>query len=186
MSSYSPIDARKDLDKNMSQNPQYQKLLNDVGDKAYEAVNTPNEYSSSMQYPDTYQVLKTKRKDKTFFDLLYARLIHMLSPRPIIGNFIALGLAAIAIFFVTNKVDIKFVHEHSHMFINGILFAAAFNIIKSASRSILLPLAAMIGGYFISSSLGNHELLWTFSKTFYEAVMMVGVLGAMIAIFNID
>ena len=188
MSNYPPVDARKDkdLEENMSQNSQYQKLLEDIEDKTYKAVNTPNEFASAMQYPDTYQVLKTKRKNKTFFDLLYARILHMLSPRPIIGNFIALGLAAIAVYIVTNKIDIKFVHEHSHLFINGILIAAAFNVIKSASRSILLPLAAMIGGYFISSSLGAHEALWTFNKTFYEYVMMVGVLGTVISIFNID
>ena len=186
MSNYPPVDTRKDLDENMSQNPRYQRLLEDIEGKTYKAVNTPNEFSSAMQYPDTYQVLKTKRKNKTFFDLFYARLIHMLSPRPVIGNFIALGLAAIAVYIVTNKIDIKFVHEHSHLFINGILIAAAFNVIKSASRSILLPLAAMIGGYFISSSLGAHEALWTFNKTFYEYVMMVGVLGTVISIFNID
>ena len=66
MSNYPPVDARKDkdLEENMSQNSQYQKLLEDIEDKTYKAVNTPNEFASAMQYPDTYQVLKTKRKNK--------------------------------------------------------------------------------------------------------------------------
>jgi len=104
MSNYSSIDTGKDLDENMSKNPQYQRLLEDIEDKTYKAVNTPNEFSSAMQYPDTYNVLKSKKKNKSFFDLLYARLIHMLSPRPVIGNFIALGLAAIAVYIVTRTM----------------------------------------------------------------------------------
>lgn len=173
-------------DQQLSNNPQYQKMLTDIEETTYRAVNTPNEYASAMQYPDTYQVLKSKHKPRTFFDLLYQRIIHMLSPKPIIGNFIALGLAFVALYLVMNKVDIKFVHEHPHLFVNGILIAAGANIIKSASRSILLPLAAMLLGFFISSSLGAHETLFTFGKTFYESVMLVGIVGAVIAIFNID
>ena len=64
--------------------------------------------------------------------------------------------------------------------------AAAVQILKSASRSIVLPLAATAIGAVISHQLTGNHLLLNHPAAFFQAMMIVGLIGIAISVFSID
>lgn len=132
------------------------------------------------------QVLNVKHRDVSFITVLMRRLISMMSVQPIIGNIIAIGLAIVALHYIYHEVDLAGFHKYCHYFGIGIQVFAGLQVIKSGARSLLLPLLAMIGGGMIAHTLGAHETLFTFNKTFYEYVMITGVIGLGFSILSID
>ena len=63
---------------------------------------------------------------------------------------------------------------------------AAFQIIKSASRSLLLPFIALVVGASVAHGLGAHEMLFHLSKPFYTGMTIVGIIGLGVAVLAID
>jgi hypothetical protein len=165
---------------------EYNKLKEDLHDITYKAVNTPNEFSGSMQMPDTEKVLQTKRKSNSLADLFISRTKGMLSVRPVIGSVIALLLASIALFFVFSVIDNAWFIKYRIYFSSTIQIAAGIAIIKSASRSLLLPLVALFVGGAIAASLNNHGALFYLNRASYEHLMIVGLVGICISIMTID
>ena len=174
--------------KDLQQREQYQKLKNDLEEITQRAVNTPNEFEGAMQVPDTAQVLKTKRKSKAFSELLIARIIAMAAFRPIIGNIIAILIALVGMHFIWNVVDLKGFGEYRSYFSIAMQIFAGIQVVKSASRSILLPGLSLIlgsaGAHRLSAS--GHHLLLGAGHTFYEGMIIAGILGLGIAVLTID
>jgi hypothetical protein len=165
---------------------QYEKLKNDLYDITYKAANTPNEFAGTMQISDTHKVLKTKRPGTHFFELLFDRIRGMFSLRPIIGNIIALLIAGMVLFYIFNAVNTAGFEKYQNVFAIGIQLFAAIQIIKSATRGLLLPVLALLIGASLAHSLGAHQTLWHFNRTFYEHLMITGIIGLGVAVLSID
>ncbi len=168
------------------QKAEYEKLKQELHDITYSAAHMPTEFDGAMQMPDTDKVLKAKRNKRHFFDLLIGRIKNMFSFRPIIGNVIALLLSMVALYYIFHEVDMAGFGKYRSYFAIGIQIFAAIQIIKSATRSLLLPILAMIVGGSIAHSIGTHELLLHFDKAFYEHLMITGIIGLGVAILTID
>jgi hypothetical protein len=165
---------------------EYAKLKQDLFDITYKAGNELTEFDGGMKEVDTTKSLKTKRNTSSFYELIIARAIKMSSIRPIAGNIVALGLAVIGLVFLfhyLNNPEIKTLKTYLAYFIE---LAGAIQILKSASRSILLPLLATIIGAAISNQLTGHHQFLSQSGVFYQAMMVTGLIGIAISVFSID
>ena len=175
----SKIDAQKKIQ-------EYEQLKKDLVDISFKANHTLTEFDSGMQQVDTERVLKTNRSNHTFSELVISRIIKMCNVRPIVGNFIALGLSVIGLIFLLNFLtnpDLKSLKVGLTYFIE---IAAAVQILKSASRSIVLPLAATALGAVISNQLTGNHLFLNHHADFFQAMMIVGLVGIGISVFAID
>lgn len=165
---------------------EYANLKKELAEVTAQAVNTPNEFEGAMQLPDSEKVLQTKRSTKQFSEILLARVIKMLSIRPIIGNIIALGIAAFALIFLNTELTLSHGQQYQHYIGIGLLTFAAIQIIKSSTRSLLIPILATILGAVISHSLASSETLLTYSANFYQYLMITGIIGLGISVLTID
>ncbi len=165
---------------------EYDRLKQDLHDITYKAVNTPNEFNGAMQVPDTSRVLKAKRSTYHFFDLLFERIRDMFSLRPIIGNIIALLIAGVALFYIFREVNMAGFKDYQSYFAIGIQLFAAVQIIKSATRSLLLPFVALVLGGAVAHNIGHHQTLLHFNQQFYQHLMIVGIIGLGVAVLSID
>lgn len=165
---------------------EYETLKRDLHDITYPAVNTPNEFDGQMQRPDTDCALKTKRSHTHWIELLFDRVKGMFSVPPILGNIIALLIAMVAMFYIFNEVNAAGFQKYQSYFALGIQLFAALQIIKSATRGLLLPCLALLIGASVSHSLGAHQTLLHFNKDFYEYLMITGIIGSGVAVLSID
>jgi hypothetical protein len=186
MPSENDILTLKDKLEKANRAAEYQRLKADLHDVTYKAVNTPNEFEGAMQMPDTDRVLKTKRASYSVIELIMERAKNMFSIRPVIGHVIALLVAGFVLFYIFNEIDTKWFVKYQTYFALLAQFVGAAAIIKSATRSLLLPAIALVFGSMAAHSLGAHELLFHFGRSFYEHMMVVGVIGLCMSVLNID
>lgn len=165
---------------------EYEKLKSELYEVTYRASNTPNEFDGVMQMPDTHRALSTKRQKQHFFNLMLDRLQGMFSLRPIMGNIIALMMSGIALFYIFNKVEMAGFQDYENYFGLGIQITAALQIIKSATRGLLLPVLALLIGGSAAHTLGAHDTLLHFNKTFFQYLMLTGIVGLGVAVLTID
>ena len=161
---------------------EYERLKKDLLDITFQANHTLTEFDSGMKQVDTERVLSSSHK-KNLSELFIARLIKMCSVRPVVGNIIALVLAVISL-------------TSLHKFLNGsefepllssfIMIAGGIQVLKSASRSLVLPLCAILVGAIIIPLITGHHLFLGHSKDFYEGIFVVGLIGLAISVFSID
>ncbi len=170
----------------LKQQQQLDQLKEEIQEITQQAVNKPNEFEGAIQVKDSYRVLHTKRKYSAFTELVIARIIGMVSLRPVIGNTIAIGLAIIAIAFLHQGLMLSHLAKYQHFVGIGLLIFAGLQIIKSGSRSICLPLIAMVSGAIISHQLKSDALLFTYGQTFYQCLMITGIMGVAISVLSID
>ena len=168
---------------------QHQKLKEELSELTYKAANTPNEFDSAMTYPDTEKVLQSRGK-KGFVNLVLDRLGHMLSPRPITGNFIALGII-VAVLITVRANLITHIGEYDitkylPYIGNFALLGGAIQIIKSSTRSLIIPLVATVAGVMIATSMSPTDLVFSFSQAVYQGMFVVGLIGLILGAFSID
>lgn len=165
---------------------EYERLKNDLFEITYRANNTLTEFDSGMLQVDTERVLLNKNRKQTLSEIIIARVIKMCALRPITGNLIALALAIISIFSLNsflNNPELETLKTVLRYFIE---FAAGMQILKSASRSLVLPIFATIAGAIVANHLTGHQLLLLHSADFYEALMVTWLVGIAISVFSID
>lgn len=175
----SQIDAQRKIQ-------EYAQLKKDLADISFKTQHTLTEFDSGMQEVDTHRVLKANRTNASFSELVISRIIKMCNLRPIVGNFIALGLSATGLIFIStflSNPDLKTLKIGLTYFIE---IAAAVQILKSANRSIVLPLAATTTGAIVSQQLTGTHLFLNHSTEFFQAMMIVGLVGIGISVFAID
>ena len=66
------------------------------------------------------------------------------------------------------------------------LVGGALQIIKSATRTLLIPLLALIIGGMITVSMGQADIVLTFGKEVYQGMFICGMIGLIIAAYSID
>jgi len=165
---------------------EYEHLKQELHDITYKAANTPTEFDGAMHIPDTDKLLRTKRTRHHFFDLLFDRIRSMFSLRQIIGNIIALLIAGVALFYIFHEANMAGFEKYQNYFAIGIQVFAAIQIIKSATRGLLLPFLALVVGASVARSLGADQTLLHFNKTFYQHLMITGIIGLGVAVLSID
>jgi len=140
-----------------------------------------------MRQPASYRVLKTKRKGKlAFMDLVMARLVAMFDVRPIIGSVIALGLLVLAFALVMHRLPQSMLIEYG-VYINWVIgVAAGIVVIKSATRSLTLPVLAVLAGELSRAVVPFHHSLFTLDAGFFMRMLIVGVIGLVMAAVTID
>lgn len=165
---------------------EYAKLKKDLFDISFKANHTLTEFDGGMQQVDTAQVLKTKRNNNTFSELFINRILKMCNVRPIVGNIIALSLAIVGVLFLQkglNNPDLGSLKMGLAYLLEG---AAAVQIIKSASRSIVLPIMATVIGVTIANQLTGNHLFLNHPSEFFQGMMITGLVGIAISVFSID
>jgi hypothetical protein len=68
----------------------------------------------------------------------------------------------------------------------GLLLFGGVQIVKSATRSIMLPLVATIAGAVLSHSLPAGQTVLTYGANFYQYLMIVGIVGLGMSALMID
>lgn len=161
---------------------QLQQALQDVATHD----NQPNEFEGSMQIPDNAKVLKTRRRGYSIVEMLLGRIGRMCGIRPVMGNVIGIGVALLALYFIQHEIILHGFAKYQHYLGIGLLIFAGVQIVKSGTRSLLLPLVATIGGAVVSHTLVHHQTLFSYGATFFQYVMIVGIIGLGISVLNID
>lgn len=155
-------------------------------DAIKEQGNEPNEFEGAMQIPDSEKVMQTKRQSQHLVEKIIKRLTHMLSPRPVVGNLIAIGLAFIALHFLRHEVTLAGFGKYQDYIGTGLLIFAALQVIKSSTRSLFIPVVTMITGAIISHTLPHGEHFLGYTSKFYQYVMITGIIGLGISALTID
>lgn len=152
-----------------------------------EDVAATKQASDAMRQPDSYRVLKAKRKGKpAFMDLVMARLVAMFDVRPIIGSVIALGLLVLAFALVMHRLPQAMLVEYG-VYINWVIgVAAGIVVIKSATRSLTLPVLAVLIGGLSRTVVPFHHSLFTLDAGFFMRMLIVGVVRLVMAAVTID
>ena len=146
----------------------------------------PNEFEGAMQIPDTEKVMQTKRQSQHLIEKIIKRVTHMLSPRPVVSNLIAIGLAFIALHFLRHEVTLAGFGKYQNYIGTGLLIFAALQVIKSSTRSLFIPVVTMIAGAIISHTLPHSEHFLGYTAKFYQYVMITGIIGLGISVLTID
>lgn len=180
------LQALRDQIQEAKRAAEFEQLKQDLHDITYKAVNTPNEFEGMMQVPDTQKILKTKRKHHQFVELLLERIRGMFALRPVIGNIIALMLSVLIFYYIFHEVGGKWFEQYGQYFTIGIQFFAGLQIIKSGTRSLILPFLALIIGGMVSHGLSGDQTVFHFGKSFYEHLTIVGIIGLGVSILAID
>jgi multisubunit Na+/H+ antiporter MnhG subunit len=109
----------------------------------------------------------------------------MLSPKPVIGSLIALGLAIFALVLMQDDITLHNFGTYKNYISIGILVFAGLHVIRSSMRSLFVPLLITIAGAVISHFLANGETLFSYHAAIYQYVMIAGIFGICISMFNI-
>ena len=168
---------------------EYDRLKQDLADITYKASHTPTEFDSAMTYPDTDKVLKSKG-NQSFLNSAIDRFTHMLSPRPITGNLIALGILLAVLLIIRLNAQAYYDDNDIRQYLPYIgylaLGAGAIQILKSSTRSLLIPVVATAVGLAIATSMNVDDVVFTFQQTVYQGMFIVGLIGLIIGAFTID
>lgn len=169
---------------------EYDRLKQDLADITYKSANTPNEFDSGLQYPDTDRVLKDGSHKDKFVSRVIDRIAHMLSIRPITGNLISIAIT-IGVIIIARKGIVTHISDidiTSYLpFITYLaIFSSGMQILKSSTRSLFLPLVATIAGGIISASTGSEDLILTFPHWVFQGMFIMGLLGLVAGAFSID
>ena len=165
---------------------EYDQLKKDLFEITYKANNTLTEFDGGMKQVDTERVLSDKYRKQTFSEIFISRFIKMCAIRPITGNLIAITLAIVAICSLNlflNNPDLKTLKLWIQYFIE---LAAGIQILKTASRSLILPVCATIIGAVVSNQITGNQSLLQQPHVFYQALMVTGLIGIAISVFSID
>lgn len=160
---------------------EYQKLQQEL-----KRLKESNEFEGAMQMPDTEQVLRTPRKRHHIIDILLGRLGRMFSIRPIIGNLIGIGLAFFALYYIYHEINMAGFTSYQGYFGIGIQLFAALQIIKSGTRSLILPVTAVVFGTIAAHTIPHHHLLFGYNAQFFNHLAIVGIIGMAASILSID
>ena len=148
--------------------------------------NKPNEFEGAIQVPDTEKLMQTKRQSQHLIEKIIKRITHMLSPRPVIGNLVAIGLTFIALHFLRHEVTLAGFGKYQNYIVTGMLIFAALQVIKSSTRSLFIRVVTMIAGAIISHTLPHGEHFLSYTAKFYQYVMITGIIGLGISVLTID
>lgn len=166
---------------------EYRQLKRDLAEITSKAVNTPNDLDGAMQMPDTDKVLQQKRSVNSVVEKMIDRLLTMCSVQPIIGNIIAILFPIFGMIFLPAlntwalKHGIHWFHYFSPYLLKFSMPVIGLIILKSSSRSLLLPILGMATSWFFCSTLQGHETVLQFN---YNDFVILGVVSFIASLFS--
>ncbi len=165
---------------------EYEKLKQDLFDINFKANNELNEFQGGMKQVDTDKILKRKDGKQTLSDIIVNRFIKMCSLRPVAGNLIGIVLSLVSIialhYYLGTKELKSFIMIVTYILEAGI----GIQIIKSASRSVVLPVFSML---FMTTALANlktDQTLFQHPILFFQIALVVSILSVAVSVFSID
>jgi hypothetical protein len=144
------------------------------------------EFDGGLKEVDTDKILKSKNRKQHFIDLVVNGFLKMMSPRPVARNLLAIGLIFFAAFCLINFLHIKQLEHSKIYFAYFIEIAAAVQILKSASRSLFIPIIATLIGAIASNSMTSAQVFLHHHQLFYQVLMVTGIIGIAVSVFTID
>lgn len=182
-------DDIESLKKEISERKKSQELAN-LKQELYElnlkAKHELNEFQGGMKQVDTHQILKSKSRKRHMADLVISGFLTMMSPRPVARNILAIALIFVSVFCLMNFLHIKQIEPYKIYFAYFIEIAAAVQILKSASRSLLIPVIATVIGACVATIIPTNQLFLMHHQYFFQALMIIGITGITISVFTID
>ena len=149
---------------------EYQQLKQDLEAMTTRAASVENGDEDAMQVADTDRVLDSKRKANSVIDKMITRAFHMCSLQPVIGSLIVILLVLAGPAFLNFLAHSAETHEAT--FLSNVLpfllkgsvtmVTIGLVILRSASRSLALPLAGMATSAFFCTSLSAGEKILHF------------------------
>lgn len=179
------INLKKELAEKKKQ-LEYKKLKSDIQEIAFRANNELTEFSGGMKQVDTDRALKSHRDPSSFFGMLSARLGKMMAVRPIMGSIIGIGLTVFGIIALLGFLHNPKIDPYKIYLAYLLESAIAVQVLKSASRSLLLPVIATVIGLVVSNSITEKQLFLQHHQLFYQVFMMIGLTGIAVSVFSID
>lgn len=165
---------------------EFEELKGELFDISYKANHSLTDFDGGMKQVDTDKVLKTKRSAHTFSEMIIARFMKMCSFRPIVGSIVAVGLALACVICIFSFLHHPKLDNYRILVAYCIEMAAGVQILKSASRSLLLPVLATIIGAIVANTMEPNQLFLFHHQLFYQIMMLTGILGISISVFTID
>lgn len=121
-----------------------------------------------------------------FFRTGIMTLRHLYRLDVIISNLIALGICGIIAALLQTAWLLPHPTRLHHYFIIGLEILAALQVIKSSTKSLLLPTICLLIG---SIGLCAHHFKFfeiSIDVSYLQTLVMIGVIGACIAVLNIQ
>jgi hypothetical protein len=165
---------------------EYKKLKAELSEVLKDTLHAQAGDEDAMQAFDTEKLLHTKRKSPVFIEQILSRLRNMFSPKPIMGNIIALGLVIFSKAMLNNQLILQGFGKYQQYIGIGLLTVGALQIIKSGARSLLLPVGAIFIGAIVSHQLAEGQTLFTYGADFYQYLMIAGIVGVGVSVLTIS
>lgn len=165
---------------------EYAELKKELQNIHASQIDQNQNFQGAMQSSDEHKVLKTQNGFVSFFEMIMNRTCKMLSPRPVIGSISALLIGMLCLAILYDRAHALGLGQYQHYLGMGILIAGGYQIIKSGSRSLFLPVVAAMTGFVLSASIPHGETLLTFDSSFYKYVMIAGIIGLANSMLHIE
>ena len=139
---------------------EYEQLKKDLYNINLKANNELNEFQGGMKQVDTEKVLKRKDGKQNLSDLILNRFLKMCSLRPIVGNLIGIGMLMASIISLHYYLNTKELQPFIMVLTYFLELGIGVQILKSASRSIVLPVfSILLATIFLASIKPDQTLL---------------------------
>lgn len=180
------IENIKSQIENEKKRVEYEKLKSDLMDISLKSKYELSEFDGGLKETDTHRILKSKNKKKHFADFFIDGIIKMVSPRPIIRNIIAISLLIATVLCIVEYLHVKEFEPYKLKFCYFLESAIIVQILKSASRSLFIPITSLLIGVVASNIMQPNDILLAQSQLNFQILMIVGALGITISVFTID
>lgn len=148
--------------------------INDLKSTINNTNNQPNKIRSKIKSNDNY------------FSSTLKRIVQMFSPEYVVSNIIAIGIIFGILSFLNMKAGGFYFTRHCVFVTNCLLFVAAYQIIKSSNKSLLLPSMALLGSILVPMTIGHHIPFLMHGYWYYHCLMVVGIIGCVRSAINIS
>lgn len=165
---------------------EFHKLKQELFDINFKANNALHEFNGGMKQVDTERALKRKDGKQTLSDIIVNRFMKMCSLRPVAGNLIAIGMAMAAILSLHYYLDSKELHPLVMFLTYFIEAAIGIQVIKSASRSVVLPVSALLFTTTALTQIKTSQTLFQHPVLFFQIALIVAIAGVAVSVFTID
>ena len=161
-------------------------LKQELADITLKAQYDLGEFDGGLKEVDTERLLKNKEKKNHLMDRAIASFLKMMSVRPVIRNLVAILVLMGCVVCLLNFLHIKPLEGKIIYFCYFIEIAVGIQILKSATRSLLIPVSATLIGAVVANTMPEGSLFLMHHQLFYQILMVTGIVGVMMSVFTID
>lgn len=176
---------RREIDASRRQE-ELKKLKEEMAEITLKAQYDLGEFEGGLKEVDTERLLKNKQKSNHLMDKALASFLKMMSVRPVIRNLVAIFVLMGCVVCLLDFLHIKALEGKIIYFCYFIEVAVGIQILKSATRSLLIPVAATLIGAVVANTMPEGSLFLMHHQLFYQILMVTGIVGVMMSVFTID